>query len=410
MGRPRIERRQVYLPDKIAQVFAPPRGSLRNRGIHGGRGSGKSFGAAKVSLLWAQQEKLRVLATREFQSSIRESFHAELRRAIESDSALAGAYDVGVDYIRGRNGSEFFFRGLHANIETIRSMSAIDLVIIEEAEDVSEESWRALEPTIRAPRSEIWAIWNPRKKGSPVDRRFRLAPAPRTLTAEVNWHDNPWFPAVLEEQRRHAQRVMDDATYAHVWDGAYLENSVAQILAGKYVIEEFERGKLWSGPYQGLDFGFSQDPTAGVRAWIDGNVLYVEHEAGGVGVELDHTAPLLIRRVPGFEKHKTRADSARPESISYLRRHGLPLIETCAKGKGSVNDGIAFLRSFDRIVIHPRCREVISEARLYSWAVDRRSGEVLDVPVDANNHYIDALRYALEPAQKNSSPDWGRLL
>ena len=101
--------------------------------------------------------------------------------------------------------------------------------------------------------------------------------------------------------------------------------------------------------------------------------------------------------MPGFAAYVTRADSARPESISYLRRHGAPRIEGVAKWQGSVEDGIAYLRQFDEIVIHERCRHTITEARHYSYKVDERTGDVLPQIVDKHNHTIDPIRYALAP-------------
>lgn len=126
--------------------------------------------------------------------SIKESFHAELKNAIASEPWLAAAYDVGIDYIRGHNGTEFIFRGLRHNMGSIKSMAQIDICIIEEAEDVPEASWIDLEPTIRAPKSEIWTIWNPRTDGSPVDKRFIKATPPRSCIVEMNYWDNPFFP------------------------------------------------------------------------------------------------------------------------------------------------------------------------------------------------------------------------
>jgi phage terminase large subunit len=147
-----------------------------------------------------------------------------------------------------------------------------------------------------------------------------------------------------------------------------------------------------------LDWGYSQDPTALIRAYIHDECLYISHEAGGVGVELDNVPGLIP--CDDWNRFVTRADSAQPAMISHVRRKGMNRIEGAKKGKGSVEDGIQFIRSFRRVIIHPRCKETLDEFNTYSWKIDRLSGDILDVPVDAHNHYIDALRYALEPIMK----------
>lgn len=397
-----MDQATIKLPPKLVPVFTPARGELRYRGAYGGRGSGKSFSFALMAAVWGYAEKLRILCTRELQVSIKESFHAEVKNAIASTPWLAAHYDVGIDYIRGKNGTEFIFRGLRHNMSAIKSMAQIDLCIIEEAEDVPEASWQDLEPTIRAEGSEIWAVWNPKKDGSPVDNRFRKATPPRSAIVQMNYHDNPWFPAVLDEQRRHQQTVMDLATYRHIWEGDYLKLSKAQILADKVRVAEFAPAPDWNGPYFGADWGFATDPTTAVKCWVNDGRLYVEHEVGQVGLELDDTARVLVSAIPDIERHTLRGDSARPETISYLKRHGLPRIEGVKKWPGSVEDGIAHLRSYSEIVIHPRCSGTIREASLYSYKVDRLTGDVLPVVVDAENHYIDAIRYALAPLIKQT--------
>jgi len=176
-------------------------------------------------------------------------------------------------------------------------------------------------------------------------------------------------------------------------------------------VDEFEPDGSFDGPYQGLDFGFAQDPTAAVRCYIKDRVLYIRNEAGKVKLELDDTAGFLCRAIPEFEKYATRADSARPESISYLKRPQkgdkaaayLPRMESVKKWAGSVEDGVEFIKSFEKVVIHPDCQQVAREFRLYSFKIDRLSGDILPVIVDANNHYIDALRYALVPLMKRKA-------
>lgn len=391
---------QIELPPKLIPVFAHPRGSVRYRGAYGGRGSGKSFTFAKMAAVFGAIEPLRILCTREFMNSIKESFYAEIKNAIESSAWLASVYDVGIDYIRGKagtsaDGTEFIFRGLRNNISSIKSLAQIDICIVEEAETVPEYSWVNLEPTIRAPKSEIWVVWNPKKRESPVNQRFIENEPPRCRIVKMNYNDNPWFPAELEEQRQTAMRTFKPEMYAHVWEGAYLDRSDAQIFKDKYRVMAFEPSEHWGMPYCGLDFGFSQDPTAAVKCWVHDNRLYIEYEAGKVGLELDKTAQYLCKAINDFAGHEIQADSARPESINYLQRHGLPKIVGVEKGKGSVEDGILFMQSFDKIVIHPRCVETIAEFSKYSYKVDKQSGRVTNDIVDAYNHYIDAVRYAL---------------
>ncbi|WP_116082086.1 PBSX family phage terminase large subunit [Tropicimonas sp. IMCC34011] len=389
---------RVELPKKVATVFAKPRGSYQYRWLTGGRGSGKSFGAAKVAAIWGMVEPLRILCAREFQASIPESFHAELKAAIASEPWLEAAYDVGVDYLRGRNGTQFIFRGLRRNAQSIKSLAGIDLTIVEEAEDVPEVSWLALEATVfRKPKSELWSIWNGRMENSPVDQRFIRNPPQNGIGRHVNWSDNPFFPPLMDALRKREQERLDPATYAHVWEGDYLRNSASQVFSGKWQVRSFEPGADWNGPYYGVDFGFAQDPTTAVEVWVADSRLWVRREVGKVGLELDHTAPTLIDAMPGIERHVSRADSARPESISYLKRHGLGRIEGVKKWQGSVEDGIAHLKSYKEIVVHPECRATAQELRLYSYKTDKLTGDVLPQVVDAHNHYVDAIRYAVNP-------------
>jgi phage terminase large subunit len=387
--------KNVELPPKLVPVFSPPRGEVRYRIARGGRGSGKSASFAKMAAIFGYAEPLRMLGTRELQVSIKESFYAEVKRAIESESWLAAHYEIGEGYIRGKNGTEFIFRGLRHNMSSIKSMSKIDIAIVEEAEDVPEKSWLELIPTIREEKSEIWVIYNPKKKDSPTNIRFGENPPKNSVSAFLNWSDNPWFPQVLELERQNDLERMDHSLYRHIWEGDYLQHSNALIFAGKYEIKDFDRNS--DCPYQGLDYGFAQDPTAAVRCFIKDECLYISHEAGAVGLDIDETAPFVNDLIPDFERYCVRADSARPETTNYLKRNGIPLIQSVVKWKGSVEDGINFIRSFKKVYIHPECPQTAKEFSLYSYKVDRMSGDILPEIVDAHNHFIDAIRYALQP-------------
>ena len=389
---------RIKLPPKLVPVLGPPRGSAMYRCMYGGRGAGRSFSSALIASIWGYAEPLRILCTRELQVSIKESFHAELKAAIAAYPFLSNHYDVGVDYLRGKNGTEFIFRGLRHNIEAVKSTAKIDLTVVEEAENVPESAWLDLEATVfRQPKSEMFVIWNPKIENSPVDKRFIKSPPHESLIAKVNWNDNPFFPPSLEKVRIKEQERLDPATYAWNWEGEYLINSDAQVFNGKIRVEWFTPGEDWDGPYYGGDFGFSQDPTAAVEVWIKGDEIFVYREALKTGLELDDTAAFVIRKIPGFAKAVSRWDNSRPESISHLKRHGLPLARSVRKWPGSVEDGIQFLRSYKNIVIHPQCEATITESRMYSYKIDRLTKDVTSTLIDADNHCWDAIRYAVEP-------------
>lgn len=397
---------RLEIPPKLIPVFAPAK--KRYRVAHGGRGSGKTFTFAKMiairgAMYASHGERGILLCAREYMNSLSESSMEEIKYAIQSEPWLSSVYDVGEKYIRTKCGAiDFAFAGLRHNLDSIKSKARILIAWIDEAETVSDIAWKKLLPTVRADDSEVWVSYNPETDGSPTDVRFRKTDlGDDGVVVEINHSDNPWLPDVLELERQRDLKNLPYEEYCWIWEGAYRTISDAQIFKGKYAVEEFEpAGKGWHGPYCGLDFGFANDPTAGVKLWIKENTLYVEREAYKIGLEIDETAAYLEQNIPDFKKHVVRADNARPETISYLKRKGIPRIKAVAKGKGSVEDGIEFIKSFDKVIIHPRCTNTAKEFRLYQYKVDRHTEDILPVPLDQNNHAIDAIRYALEPAMK----------
>lgn len=388
---------QLELPPKLIPVFSD---KYRYRGAYGGRGSAKSFNFAKMTAVYGYQRPLKILCARELQNSIKDSVHSGIVAAIESEPWLADHYEWGESFIRGKNGTSYIFKGLRHNAKEIKSTSDIDICWVEEAEAVSESSWSVLIPTIRKPGSEIWATWNREDSESATNKRFILHPPESSCIVEMNYSDNPWFPPELEAERIHDLKHRPD-TYSHIWEGECLEVTEAQVFRGKYEVADFDVSSGYGYPMYGIDFGFARDPTTGVECFIRDNVLYIRRESGKVGLELDDTADYLKNDIPNIEKFVSRADSARPESISYLKRHGLQRMEGVKKWPGSIEDGIDFMKSFDKIVVHPDCPNVLKEFKHYSFKVDKNTGDILPVIVDAWNHYIDAIRYALAPMIKN---------
>ena len=144
------------------------------------------------------------------------------------------------------------------------------------------------------------------------------------------------------------------------------------------------------------------DPTAITRCFIQDQCLYIDYEAGGVGVEFEEL-PALFDSIPDVRKWEIRADCARPETISYVKRQGFNIV-ACPKWKGSVEDGVEYIRSFRRIYVHPRCKRTYNEFKFYSYKTDKNTGQVLPIILDKDNHYMDSLRYGLNPyIQKNVS-------
>ena len=396
---------QIQLPKKMISVFVAE--NVRYRGAYGGRGSAKTRSFALMTAIKGYQFAEAgvsgvILCAREFMNSLADSSMEEVKQAIRSVDWLADYYDIGQNYIRTKNGLvSYVFCGLRHNLDSIKSKARILLCWVDEAENVSEIAWRKLTPTVRETNSEIWVTWNPETEGSPTDVRFRQNPPENAVIVEMNYNDNPFFPDVLEQERLNDLARLDYASYAWIWEGAYLENSDKQVLNGKYIIEEFDDDlyKKADRLLFGADFGFANDPNTLIRSFILNDCLYIEYEAYGVNIELDEM-PAFYDSVPEARKWPIKGDCSRPETISHIKRKGFN-ISAAKKWQGSVEDGIAYLRGFKRIIIHPRCKYTATEARLYSYKTDRMTGEVLPIIVDANNHCWDAVRYSLDGYIKN---------
>jgi phage terminase large subunit len=243
----------------------------------------------------------------------------------------------------------------------------------------------------------LWFSWNPNRETDPVDTLLRGdKPPPDAVVVRANYRDNPWLPDVLRAELEYDQR-RDPDKFAHVWLGEYQRNSEARVFKN-WRIEEFDVSPEWI-LRQGADWGFSIDPSVLVQCAIVGRTLYVPYEAYRVGCEIDFL-PDLFRTVPDAERWATTADSARPETISFMQRHGFPKMLAALKGAKSLEEGVEFLKSFD-IVVHPRCKHLIDELTLYSYETDPLTSEVLPKLADKDNHVIDALRYACEGARRS---------
>jgi phage terminase large subunit len=339
------------------------------------------------------QNPIKVLCTREYQTSIKDSVKTLLDDTIAS-LGLSGFFESTQSEIRGVNGSLFIFQGLYRNVDSIKSLEGVDICWAEEANVITKESLDVLIPTIRNEGSEIWFSYNRKKKDEPV---HAMAGRPDAVFNEINFDDNPYFPDVLRGDMEW-DKAHDQGRYEHVWLGKPQVHSEAQVFNGKYKIQNFETPEDVVF-YYGADWGFSVDPTVCVRLFIDADArkLYIDREAWGIGEEIQDL-PEFFDTVPGVRDWPIVADSARPETIQYMKRDGFRIL-SAKKGKGSVEDGIEYLKSFE-IIIHERCKRTADEFRLYSYKTDKLTGEVVPMLEDKNNHCIDACRYAVERARR----------
>ena len=317
---------------------------------------------------------------------------AIIKRVIK-DHGLGGFFRSTKHGIGSVFGTEFIFRGLQ-HPERIKSLDDIRIAWVEEAHSVSSEAWLVLSPTIRADDSEIWVTFNPDSVDDPTYQRFVVEPRDNAKVVKINYQDNPHFPAALMPELE-ADKANDTDKYLHVWEGEPRTISDAQVFHGKWSMGQFDTPDD-AQFYYGADWGFSQDPTTLIRAFIKDERLFIDHEAFGIGIDIVDT-PALFDAVPGSREWMITADSARPETISHMQHSGFRM-RGAHKGKDSVKDGIAFLRSFKEIVVHERCKHTSDEFKLYSYKRDNRTNEITPELEDKHNHCIDALRYAMEQA------------
>lgn len=430
----------MYQRGKIPPVFAPlllP--GMRYRGAYGGRGGGKShFFAEQLVEDCLINPGMLAVCIREVQRSLAQSS----KRLIESkirDMGVSNEFKVFKEVIETPGDGVIVFNGMQDHTaESIKSLEGFTRAWMEEAQKISATSLRLLRPTIREKDGEIWGSWNPSDPPDPkhpehsVDGLLRgTYPPPRALAIPVNLWDNTKIEDdnPLWEEEGYDRLRLPPEDYAHIWEGAYLIRSEKRVFKN-WRVDNFTTPPDATFRF-GADFGFAVDPSVLVRCFIgrfnangdavaddSGRTLFIDHEAYRVGCDVDHTPALFAGNSPfprndvrhwenpygdlgidGAMRWHVTADSARPETISYLSRKGFD-IDGARKGPGSVEEGINFLKSYD-IVIHSRCEHAANEFLMYSYKTDKLTDRVLPVLEDKKNHVIDACRYAVEDVSRN---------
>lgn len=265
---------RIELPEKLIPVFD---GEADVRGAYGGRGSAKTRSFATMVAVRGYMYGMAgisgiLLCGRQFMNSLEDSSLEECKRAIEDQPWLAEYYEVGDKFIRSRDKRIWFaFAGLDRNIASIKSKGRILLAWVDEAEPVTDEAWSTLIPTLREEgedwNAELWVTWNPKRKTAPVESRFRNTKDPRIKVAELNWRDNPRFPAKLERDRQRDLAERQDQ-YEHIWEGGFVT-----VVEGAYYASDLTKAKA-----EGRIGRVAPDPLMTFRVHCD---------IGGTGAKAD---------------------------------------------------------------------------------------------------------------------------
>lgn len=232
------------LPEWAEFLFEP----YRYKVAYGGRGSSKSWSFAAALLILGTMNPERILCAREVQKSIRDSVHRLLCDQIER-LGLSDFYDVFDTEIRGRNGTLFVFSGLsNQTADSIKSFEGVTVCWVEEAQTITKRSWTILAPTIRKEDSEIWVTFNPELDTDFIYDFFVNNPPPNSCVKQVNYHQNPWFPDVLEQERLHFKATNTEEDYNQIW-GGMCRSAVSGAIYATEVQEALKNGQFCNVPY-----------------------------------------------------------------------------------------------------------------------------------------------------------------
>lgn len=317
---------KISLPPKLIRVFS---GEADVRGAYGGRGSGKTRSFAKMTavraFMWDQEGRSgQILCGRQFMNSLADSSLEEIKLAILEEPWLAANFDIGEKYVRTKSGRVYYsFTGLDRNIDSIKSKSRILLGWVDEAEPVTDTAWTKLIPTLREEDSELWVTWNPERKNSATHKRFRESTDPRYKVIELNWRDNPKFPAVLERQRLRDKEQRPDQ-YDHIWEGDFVT-----AIEGAYYAQGLSDAKS-----QGRIGRVAADPLMTIRAYWD---------IGGTGAKADATAIWIVQfiareiRVLNYYEAQGQPLAAH---VNWLRENGYGNAQCILPHDGTTHDRV----------------------------------------------------------------------
>lgn len=407
-----MNRKRVEIPSALLPLFQP----YRYKTLFGGRGSGKSWSVARALVTIAATKPIRVLCARETQKSIAESVHRLLKDQIGL-LGLESAFDIQETRIIGRNGSDFAFAGIRQQgVANLKSFEGVDVCWVEEAQAVSKRSWDILIPTIRKPGSEIWLTFNPELDSDETYERFVLSPPAGSWVQKVNWDANPWFPDVLDAERRDLL-TRDPVAYKTVWEGE-CRPAVEGAIYGREMAALQEAGRVRTIPYDPLlkvhtfwDLGWNDETS----------IIFVQRAASEIRI-IDHisssflTLADYVKQLEGkpyrygtdFLPHDGNARSVNTGKSAREILEALGRTVSIVP-RLDVEEGIAAAR-----MMFPRCYfdegttgKLIQSLKKYRRQMHQTTGTFGAPLHDDASHDADAFRYLAVGESGLSNDDWG---
>lgn len=396
-----VETSEILIPAEYARLLDP---DWREAAIHGGRGSLKSHTVARVLLIRAMSKPGRSGCFREYQNSIADSSHSLLKDLI-AQYKLPYFKVTNDSIVNTHTGYDFIFRGLHNNIQSVKSIEGMTEAWIEEAQTITESSLDVLTPTVRLPGSQIFYTYNRLKDKDPIHNRLVIEGRPNTLVINVNYDvalKYNWMSDVLRLEME-SDRDNRPEIYKHKWLGEP-SNLKGQIYKNFKKIEKIPKEAEYLG--DGLDFGYTNDPTAVIEVW-KWNSAYILHESlYERGMRNKEIGQYIVGK-KHYSNQLVVADSSEPKSIDDIYDEGVN-ITGAVKGKDSVNNGIQLLQGLE-IYYTSSSHNIEEEVLNYVWRVDRED-KSLNIPVDAYNHALDAGRYKIMDIINSRPISYGGLL
>lgn len=369
--------------------------------LYGGAGSGKSFYASQKLVYKALKDKRKVLVLRKVNRTTKNSTFQLLLDTLTQFGIVKECNVNRTDFtITLPNGSQFLCMGLD-DPEKIKSITGLTDAWLEEATEFTLDDFSQINLRIRDPvakNQQLILSFNPVSKANWCYLQFfsdnsDLLEFRKTVKIiHTNYLDNIFLPQDYINTLQLLQQT-NEVYYKIYCLGEF--GSLDKLVYNNWQKMEFNPEEIKGELMCGLDFGYTNDPTAFIASYLvekEGRI-YIFKEWGDTGYLNDEIANQI--KEMGFAKSLIMADSAEEKSIAEIKKQGIQRIKPCAKGKGSILQGIQKVQQYE-LIVHPNCKNVIEELENYSWKKDKQTNEYINEPVDSFNHWMDALRYSLQ--------------